>query len=104
MGERAPADGLGPGAVGDRPCDERRIPAHDLATRQRIARIGGQLGLHADDAGARPERLDRGRDPACEPAATDRDEDRGHVRQVLDDLEADRALAGDDPVVVDMAG
>ena len=48
-----------------------------------------------------PERLHGGRDAAGQPAATDRDEDDREVRQVLDDLEADRALAGDDPVVVE---
>ena len=47
------------------------------------------------------ERLDRRRDAAGQPAAADRDEDRGDVRQVLDDLEPDGALAGDDPVVVE---
>ena len=46
------------------------------------------------------ERLDRRRDPAGKPATADRDEDDGDVGQGLDDLEADRALAGDDPVVV----
>ena len=45
--------------------------------------------------------LDRRRDAARQPTATDRDEDDGQVRQVLRDLEPDGSLAGDDPVVVE---
>ena len=73
----------------------------DLAALERFAGVGGQLRLDADHAHARPEGLDRGRDPARQPAATDRHEDDREVRQVLHDLEPDRPLAGDDPVVVE---
>ena len=38
--------------------------------------------------------------PLARPPPADRHDDRGHVRQVLGDLEPDRTLAGDDPVVV----
>ena len=67
---------------------------------QRFPRVRRELGLDADDAGVRPERPDRRRDAARQPAAADRDEDGGEIGQVLDDLETDGALAGDDPVVV----
>ena len=67
---------------------------------ERLLRVRGELRLDPDDPGVGHERLDGDRDAARQPAAADRDEDRGDVRQVLDDLEADRALPGDDPVVV----
>ena len=67
-----------------------RRPADDLATLQRFAGVGRELGLDADDARRGPEGLDRGGEPAREPAATDRDEDGREVRQVLDELEPDR--------------
>ena len=75
-------------------------PTDDLATLERIARIGGELGFHADDPRARDERLDRHRDTTRESAAADRHEDQRDIRQVLGDLESDRALPGDDPIVV----
>ena len=101
MGERPDAERLGPRPVGDRPRDELGRPRHDLAALQRIAGVGGQLRLDADHACLRPERLDRDGDAARQPAAADRHEDRREVRQVLDHLEPDRALPGDDPVVVE---
>ena len=101
MRERPRTERLRPRPVGDRPGHQLGRPAHDLAARQRVARVGGELGLDADDPGRRAERLDRHRDPARQPAATDRDEDDRDVRQVLDELEADRPLAGDDPIVVE---
>ena len=39
--------------------------------------------------------------PEIEPAAADRDDDRVDVRRVLQDLEADRPLAGDHERVVE---
>ena len=74
---------------------------HDLAALEGVARVGGELGLDADHAGVGAQRPDRDRHPARQPAATDRDEDGGEVRQVLRDLEPDRPLTGDDPVVVE---
>ena len=82
--ERPRPERLGPRPVGDRPRHELGRPADDLAALERVARVGGQLGFDADDPDARPERLDRGRDPAGQPAATDRHEDDGEVRQVLE--------------------
>ena len=100
MEERPFAERLGPRPVGDRPAHELGRPLDDPAGRERIPRVGRQLRFDADDPGARAEGVDGRRDTGCEPAAADRDEDRGDVRQVLDDLEAARALAGDDPIVV----
>ena len=42
----------------------------------------------------RPQRLDRARDPDAQPAAAERDDHGVDVGQVLEDLEADRAVAG----------
>ena len=67
---------------------------------ERLAGVGRQLRLDADDPRRRAERLHGGRDARRQPAAADRDEDGGEVREVLGDLEAARPLAGDDPVVV----
>ena len=52
--------------------------------------------LDADHARRRREQLDRGRDAGAQPAAAHRHEHVPHVRQVLDDLEAGRALPRDD--------
>ena len=100
MGERPDAERLRPRAVGDRPRHGVGRPADDLAALQRVAGVGRELGLDADDPGVGSQGPDGRRDAAGKPAATDGHEDRGDVGQVVDDLEADRALAGDDPVVV----
>ena len=94
------AERLGPRPVRDRPRDVRRRPLHDPAQAQRLTGIGRQLGLHADDPGARADRLDGGRDARREPTAADRHQDQGEVGQVLGDLQPARPLARDDPVVV----
>ena len=94
------ADGLGAGAVRDRAAGPRGIPAHDPALAERILRVRRELGLDADDPGVRAQGANRDRDAAREPAAADRDEHGGEIRHVLRDLQPDRALAGDDPVVV----
>ena len=101
MRERPGAERLRPRPVGDRARDELGGPGDDLAALEQFARIGRQLRFDTDHAHPRPEGPDRGRDPAREAAAADRHEDRRQVRQVLDDLEPDRSLAGDDPVVVE---
>ena len=79
----------------------RGSPPDDLAALERLPRVRGQLGLDADHPDVGSERLHRGRDAAGQPTATDRHEDERDIRQVLDDLETDRALTGDDPVVVE---
>ena len=62
--------------------------------RSRVRRAGGDL--HADDLDLGPRRLDRDRDAGGEPAAADRDDDLGEVGHVLEQLQPERALAGDD--------
>ena len=53
VSERPRAERLGAGAVGDRPGHIGRGPADDLAAAQRVAGIGRQLRLDADDADVR---------------------------------------------------
>ena len=100
MRECAHAERLRPRPVRDRPRDELCRPPDDLATSQGIAGVGGQLGFDADDASRGPERPDGHRDAARQPAPADGYEDGRGVREVLDDLEPDRTLTGDDAVVV----
>ena len=52
----------------------------------------------------RRARLDRGRDAGDEPAAADADDDRVDVGHLVEDLEAERALARDDVGVVERDG
>ena len=58
-------------------------------------------GLDAVDADARAPLLQRRGDAGDQPAAADADHDDVEVRQVLEQLEADRAVAGDDRRVVE---
>jgi cytochrome c oxidase assembly factor CtaG len=94
------AEGLGPRAVGDGAGHVRSRPAHDLPARKRVAGIGREFRLDADDAGGRTECLERRGDPGGEPPSADGDQDGPDIGQVLGDLEADGPLSGDDPVVV----
>jgi cysteine desulfurase family protein (TIGR01976 family) len=54
----------------------------------------GGLGLGGEDLGVRPQRLDRAGDADRQPAAAVRDHHRVRVGQVVEDLQADRAVAG----------
>ena len=97
-GERDVARPLHRDAVGHR----RR--AHDLdrvARRQRGDQPGHRRRLHADHADLGVERVHGDRDARREPAAAGRDEDRPHLRALLDDLEPERALACHDVRVVE---
>ena len=90
-------------AVGDRRA-RRHLERVPRGERRRVRR--GVLGLHADDAhGAaarRPRALDRARDAGDQAAAADAGRTivsrSGHL---LEQLEAERALAGDDVAVVE---
>ena len=73
----------------------------DAALAQRLLGVGGELGLDADHAGIRAQRLDRRRDARDQAAAADADDDGGDLGKVLRDLEPHRPLAGDDPRVVE---
>ena len=77
-----------------------RPATHDVPRGERVARVGRQLGLDADDPRAPGGSRATAAATPGEPAAADRHEDGLDVRQLLDDLEAARALAGDDPIVV----
>src|SRR6187549_2832291 len=101
MCEGAPPKRLRARAVGDRARHQLGGPGDDLAALKRFASVGSQLRLDTDHTNAWPDGCDRGRDPARETTTTDRYEDHREVRQVLRDLEPDRPLAGDDPVVVE---
>ena len=46
-------------------------------------------------------RLDRASNAGDQPAATDRGDDRLHVRQVFKDLEPHGGMAGDEVVIVE---
>ena len=59
------------------------------------------LRLDPVDPRRRPDLPDRGRDARDQPAATDRHDDDVDVRQVLEDLEPGRAVAGDQLRVVE---
>ena len=65
------------------------------------ARIGrDRLRLHADHGDLGVQGLDRHRDAGRQPAAAHRHHHGAHLRALLDDLEAERALAGHDVRVV----
>ena len=49
----------------------------------------------------RPRSRDRGGDARQQAAAAERRDDGVDVRQILQDLEADRPVAGDEPIVVE---
>ena len=87
---------------GDAVRDGRRgVETHRAAFVQRVAHRRERVGLHADDAHLRPPRLHRQAHATREPAAADGHDDRLDVRPLLQHLEADRALAGDDPLIVE---
>ena len=71
------------------------------AQPQALGGVRGQLGLYPEDFGVRAQRLDRRADAGRQSAAADRDEHVLDVGQIGGDLQADRALAGDDVGVVE---
>ena len=74
----------------------------DRLPRGQRARVGGgALGLHADHAYVGAQRLDRDRDAGQQPAAAGRHQHGAYVGRLLEHLEAERALAGDDVDVVE---
>ena len=68
---------------------------------QRLGVGRGLLGLHADDADVGPLGLDRQRDAGEQAAATGRDQHGLDLGRLLEDLQADGALPGDDVGVVE---
>ena len=72
-----------------------------MAGGERGVHRGRTLRLDADDADPGASLLDRRHDPRDQPSAADRHHDRGHAWQLVEDLQADRALARDDPLVIE---
>ncbi len=68
---------------------------------ERGAHLGRALRLDADHFDGGPRLLDGRGDARGQPAAADRHDDRGHARALVEDLQPDRALARDDPFVVE---
>ena len=101
MGERPFAQRLGSSPIGDGPRDIGRSPADDHPALQGLARVSRELRLHAHDARGRSKRLEGRRHTAGQPPATDGHEDHRDIGHVLRDLQPDRALPGDDPIVVE---
>jgi hypothetical protein len=77
------------------------------SVRDRGAEVGragegsAALGLHADDADSRTQLCKRERDARGEPSTAHGEDNRLHLGQLLVELEPDRPLAGDDPLVVE---
>ena len=70
--------------------------------RQPGERARTRAGLDADDAQLRAHLAQRERDPGREPAAADGHDDRLHLGpELLGELEAERALAGEDERVLE---
>src|SRR5918997_240631 len=65
------------------------------------APAGAPRRLHPDHCDVRALALDRGGYPAEQPAPTGAHQHRGHVRHLLQDLQADGALTGDDVRMVE---
>src|SRR5690606_33432571 len=85
-------------AVRDRLCGRDE---HRAARRARLARRRHALRFRAHDPDFRAERLHRDRDSGDEAAATDRHDEDLHLGTLLHQLEPDRALPGDDVIVIE---
>jgi hypothetical protein len=72
-----------------------------LARGQRAGVRRGRSGLHARDLHRRVQIGDGHGDSGRQAAAADGNDDRADLRALLDDLEAERALAGDDVRVLE---
>ena len=99
--EVAPADRLRAHAVRD------RLPVR-AASQLTIRPSRSDACASAATSGSTPmirapryERANRHGYPARQPATADRHEHGGEIRHVLGDLQPERALAGDDPIVVE---
>ena len=97
------ANGMSPGRCTAIPSAIVGAPTHlhRVPLRHRGDQPGHRRRLHADDLDLGVERVHGDRHARREPAAADRDEDRPHLRALLDDLEAERALACHDVLVVE---
>ena len=97
--ERELADLADRDAVGE---DADAIEHDAPSGRERLVHRVRLERLDADDADARPQRLDVAGDPGDQPAAADRHEDRRDVAELVpQDLVGDRALSGDHERIVE---
>src|SRR5262249_3738748 len=89
-------------AHGDAVREQAELREHDPAAGlQRALHRVRVDGLDADDSYFGPQPLDAGRDPADQPAAADRDEDRmDRLAALAEDLESDGPLPGNDVGIV----
>ncbi len=95
--EREVARVLDGDAVSER---DSRIGGRPGTCMEGIGHRGGTLRLHAIHLARRLQALDSAGDAGDEAAATDRHDHGIHIVERVHDLEADRALAGDDILVV----
>ena len=100
---RAQAEGLPPHAAHGHALGEEphALQGDGAPGGQRRAQAGGLLVLDADDPHLRHEGLDEDGDARGEPPAAHGDEEAVELGVLLDDLQADGALAGDDARVVE---
>ena len=80
-------------------CQASKRLACPARERHRQRRRG--LRLRGVDTRVGPKRLHRAADAGQQPAAAERRDDRVDVGQILEDLEPDRAVAGNEVVVVE---
>ena len=85
-------------AIGDGGLRRQR---HRTAALDGTQHRGKPLRLHADDAHIGPRLFHRAGDAADQAAAADRHHDRFDIRKLLQHLEPDRALPGDDLIVIE---
>ena len=82
-------------AVGDRAVAVIDGPIHPFTPPKTLCGVGGEFGLDPEDLGFWARCPDSGTDTGRQAAPTHRDQHVLHLRQVLGDLQADRALPRD---------
>ncbi len=85
-------------AIGD---GRGRHERHRLALRDRNFHGRQARRLHPENLNLRVRLFQRAGDAADQPAAADRNDDRFEVGMLLDELQADSALSGDDGIVIE---
>ena len=99
--ERQRADLFHPERVRDRALDVGRGPADPLTAAEGLAGVRGEFRLDAHHGRGRASGPHGRRDARDQATAADRHQDQADLRVVGRDLQADRALAGDDRPVVE---
>jgi hypothetical protein len=98
VGQRQLAEPRHRDAVGDGVADRH---CHRVSGGQRRAHGRRLIRLHPDDPRLRPTGPDRRRDPRDQPATADGDHDRAGIGDVVEDVQTERALSGDDVGVLE---